>query len=144
MRWACRAIADRIGADHQDDTLYLFWPEIMDVSAGRRPYDAGLRSLIEQRKQYFDYWLQRRPSLPKMVGTVPSQQDWFSSDVKVYQTMVSIDEHLPGLKPGMTAEVTIFTDSHSDHALTVPIQAILGGADLGSKRKVYVLTPTGP
>ena len=71
MRWACQAIADRIGADHQDDTLYLFWPEIMDVSAGRRPYDAGLRSLIEQRKQYFDYWLQRRPSLPKMVGTVP-------------------------------------------------------------------------
>ncbi len=62
MRWACQAIAGRIGADHPDDTLYLFWPEIMDVSAGRRPYDAGLRSLVEQRKQYFDYWLDRRPS----------------------------------------------------------------------------------
>ncbi len=71
MRWACQAIADRIGADHHDDTLYLFWPEIMDVSAGRRPYDAGLRSLVEQRKQYFDYWLDRRPSLPKVVGTIP-------------------------------------------------------------------------
>ena len=71
MRWACQAIADRVGADHQDDTLYLFWEEIMDVSAGRRPYDAGLRSLVEQRKQYFDYWLQRRPSLPKVVGTIP-------------------------------------------------------------------------
>jgi pyruvate,water dikinase len=71
MRWACQAIADRIGAGHQDDTLYLFWPEIMDVSAGRRPYDAGLRSLVEQRKQYFDYWLNRRPSLPKVVGTIP-------------------------------------------------------------------------
>jgi phosphohistidine swiveling domain-containing protein len=71
MRWACQAIADRIGADHQDDTLYLFWPEIMDVSAGRRPYDTGLRSLVEQRKQYFDYWLDRRPSLPKVVGTIP-------------------------------------------------------------------------
>jgi pyruvate,water dikinase len=43
----------------------------MDVSAGRRPYDAGLRSLVEQRKQYFDYWLQRRPTLPKVVGTIP-------------------------------------------------------------------------
>jgi pyruvate,water dikinase len=71
MRWACQAIADRVGADHQDDTLYLFWEEIMDVSAGRRRYDAGLRSLVEQRKQYFDYWLQRRPSMPKVVGTVP-------------------------------------------------------------------------
>src|SRR5260370_41450295 len=43
----------------------------MAVSAGRRPYDAGLRSLVEQRKQYFDYWLQRRPTLPKVVGTIP-------------------------------------------------------------------------
>jgi phosphohistidine swiveling domain-containing protein len=71
MRWACQGIADRIGADHRDDTLYLFWEEILDVSAGRRPYDAGLRSLVEQRKQYFDYWLQRRPTLPKVVGTIP-------------------------------------------------------------------------
>jgi len=43
----------------------------MVVSGGRRRYDAGLRSLVEQRKQYFDYWLRRRPSLPKVVGTVP-------------------------------------------------------------------------
>ena len=70
MRWACQAIADRVGG-RADDTLYLFWEEIMDVSAGRRPYDAGLRSLVEQRKQYFDYWLERRPSLPKVVGTIP-------------------------------------------------------------------------
>jgi pyruvate,water dikinase len=70
MRWACQGIADRIGADHPDDTLYLFWEEIMAVSAGRQPYDK-FRSLVEQRKQYFDYWLDRRPSLPKVVGTVP-------------------------------------------------------------------------
>jgi len=71
MRWACHAIAGRVGAGHQDDTLYLFWDEIMVVSGGRRRYDAGLRSLVEQRKQYFDYWLRRRPSLPKVVGTIP-------------------------------------------------------------------------
>jgi pyruvate, water dikinase len=70
MRWACQGIADRVGADHPDDTLYLFWEEIMDVSAGRQPY-AKFRSLVEQRKQYFDYWLHRRPGLPKVVGTVP-------------------------------------------------------------------------
>jgi pyruvate,water dikinase len=70
MRWACQGIADRIGADHRDDTLYLFWEEIMDVSAGRQPY-AKFRSLVEQRKQYFDYWLDRRPTLPKVVGTIP-------------------------------------------------------------------------
>ena len=47
----------------------------------------------------------------KSVATVASQQDWLSADVKVYQTMISIDESLDGLKPGMSAEVTIFTDA---------------------------------
>jgi phosphohistidine swiveling domain-containing protein len=70
MRWACQAIADRVGAGHQDDTLYLFWEEIMDVSSGRRSF-GEFTSLVEQRKQYFDYWLQRRPTLPKVVGTIP-------------------------------------------------------------------------
>jgi multidrug efflux pump subunit AcrA (membrane-fusion protein) len=85
----------------------------------------------------------------KTVATVASQQDWLSADVKVYQTMVSIDEELKdlkpgeGLKPGMSAEVTIFTDSHRDHVLTVPIQAILGSVDMGSKRRCYVMTPNG-
>ena len=37
MRWACQAIADRVGAGHSDDTLYLFWEEILDVSACRAP-----------------------------------------------------------------------------------------------------------
>lgn len=54
MRWACQEIARRVGAGHPDDTLYLFWEEIMDVSAGRRPY-AKLAALVEERKQYFDY-----------------------------------------------------------------------------------------
>src|SRR5262249_29296399 len=80
----------------------------------------------------------------KTVATVASQQDWLSADVKVYQTMVAIDEPLPGLKPGMRAEVTIFTDSHRERAVTVPIQAIMGSVDMGSKRKVYVMTPRGP
>jgi HlyD family secretion protein len=80
----------------------------------------------------------------KTVGTVASQQDWMSADVKVYQTMISIDESLEGLKPGMSAEVTIHVESAGEHVLTVPIQAIVGGAELGRTRKVYVATPDGP
>src|SRR5262249_33515110 len=37
----------------------------------------------------------------RTIDTVASQQDWFASDVKVYKTLVSIDEQLDGLKPGM-------------------------------------------
>src|SRR5581483_11189612 len=38
----------------------------------------------------------------KSVATVASQQDFFSADVKVYQTMVAIDEVIDGMKPGMS------------------------------------------
>jgi HlyD family secretion protein len=80
----------------------------------------------------------------KTVATVASQQDWSSADVKVYQTMISIDESLEGLKPGMSAEVTIHVESAGEHVLTVPMQAIVGGAELGRTRKLFVLTPEGP
>lgn len=80
----------------------------------------------------------------KTVATVASQQDWLSADVKVYQALVAVNESLPDLKPGMSAEVTILTDSARDNCLTIPVQAILGSADMGNKRRVYVQTPEGP
>jgi HlyD family secretion protein len=80
----------------------------------------------------------------KSVATVASQQDWLSSDVKVYQTMIAVDESVEGLKPGMSAEVTILIDDSLDHVLTIPIQAIVGGPAMGKFRKCYVLTPEGP
>jgi HlyD family secretion protein len=80
----------------------------------------------------------------KSVATVASQQDWMSADVKLYQTMVAIDESLENLKPGMSAEVTIFVEGTGEQVLTVPIQAVVGGAEMGRKRKVYVNTPEGP
>ena len=80
----------------------------------------------------------------RSVATVASQQDWMSADVKVYQALVNIKDELPNLKPGMTAEVTIFTDSLRENVLTVPLQAILGSVDMGNKRRIYVMTPSGP
>ena len=80
----------------------------------------------------------------KTVATVASQQDWMSADVKVYQTIVSIKETIPDLKPGMSAEVVLFTDSAKESCLTVPVQAILGSMDMGNMRRVYVMTATGP
>lgn len=80
----------------------------------------------------------------KSVATVASQQDWSSADVKVYQTMVAIDESLENLKPGMSAEVTILIDTAGEEVLTLPLQAVVGGAELGPKRKCYVKKPDGP
>jgi RND family efflux transporter MFP subunit len=78
------------------------------------------------------------------VATVAAQGDWFSSDVKVYQVKVAIDEYLEGLKPGMSAEVTVTTGATHEHVLTVPVQAVIGGAEMAGKRQLFVLTPRGP
>jgi hypothetical protein len=80
----------------------------------------------------------------KSVATVASQQDWWSSDVKVYQTLVSLDQTFEGLKPGMSAEVTIIADQEAAPVLAVPVQAIFGPADQAKYRKCFVMTPDGP
>ncbi len=77
----------------------------------------------------------------KSAATVAVQQD-FSNDVKVYQTMIELEDMIPGLKPGMNAEVTIFTDEHVDNALTVPLQAVVPAGERG-KFKCWVVTPNG-
>jgi hypothetical protein len=79
-----------------------------------------------------------------LVATVSSQQDFFSSDVKVYTTKVRIDGTMEDLKPGMSAEVTITVGDTLEHVLTVPIQAIVGSVEMGRKRKCFVVTPNGP
>lgn len=81
----------------------------------------------------------------KTVALVASAADFFSSDVKLYPTVVSIDEgDMQGLKPDMSAEVTVQVDPAETKVLTVPIQAIVGGAELGSKRKLFVMNGTTP
>lgn len=78
------------------------------------------------------------------VANTPSQQDFFASDVKVYATKAYIDEEVEGLKPGMTAELKILVADALEHVLTVPIQAIIGSAEMGAIRKCFVVTPRGP
>ncbi len=58
------------------------------------------------------------------VAPLPDSTNFFSSDIKVYTTKVKIDRPLPGLKPGMTAQVEILVDRKTD-VLTVPVLAVL-------------------
>ncbi len=65
----------------------------------------------------------------ELIGTVkdvfplPDPTSFFSSNTKVFTTYVTIDNPLPGLRPGMTAEVVIQIVERDD-ALTVPISAV--------------------
>lgn len=80
----------------------------------------------------------------RTVATVASATDWSSADVKVYATIVAIDDTPPGLKPGMSAEVTIHIDKTLENVLAIPVQAVVGGAESGRTRKVWVMTSGGP
>lgn len=80
----------------------------------------------------------------RVVAAVASQNDWMSADVKVYRTLVTIDESVDDLKPDMSAEVTIEIDPPQEPVVCVPIQAVVGGAEAGQKRRVYVMGAAGP
>jgi RND family efflux transporter MFP subunit len=75
----------------------------------------------------------------KDVSPVASQQDWLTSDVKVYPTTVTLEGDVSGLKPGMSAAVTIVTDERKG-VLRLPVQAVLPA---GGKRVCYVRQADG-
>jgi HlyD family secretion protein len=82
----------------------------------------------------------------KSKATVASQAEFFSSDVKVYQTMVSIDDLDPTqdkLNPGMSAEVTILADETPTPVLVIPIQSVVGNVTMKAERKCFVLDSRG-
>lgn len=81
----------------------------------------------------------------RSVAAVAAQADWNSSDVKLFPTVVSIDDtDVTGLKPDYSAEVTIQVDPGETKVLTVPLQSIVGTADMGPVRKVYVMENNQP
>jgi multidrug efflux pump subunit AcrA (membrane-fusion protein) len=90
----------------------------------------------------------------KSVSQIANQNDVMMSDVKLYPTLVIVDNDfgpdgqlLPVtgeiLKPDMTAEVTISVDAAKEPVLTIPLQTIIGGAEMGATREVFVKNDNG-
>ena len=69
--------------------------------------------------------------------------DWMNADVKAYQTMVALEGSVPGLKPGMSAEVTIIVQDALQNVLMAPLTAIVGSAEMGEHRSCFVLNKKG-
>ena len=66
-------------------------------------------------------------ALTGVVHSVAPRPDpiyFLGSDAKVYSTLVEVEKVLPGLRPGMTAEVEILV-TELDNVLSVPIPAVL-------------------
>ena len=71
------------------------------------------------------------------IAVLPDQNGWLGSETKVYATVVTIDQEVEQLKPGMTAVTEIMIDSIED-AVTVPIQAVVE-----RNEKTWVLVQQG-
>lgn len=130
-------------------------PDLTQMLVNVRVHEAMVSSLRNQQSTGNDSGLQpaeiRIDAVPKKVfkgrvkavDSVAGQQDWFSADVKLYKTVVSIDEKVEGLKPGMSAEVTIFAEESAEEVLVVPVQTIVGTISLGAKPQVFVVGAGG-
>lgn len=74
VRWVALELAQRMGTDRYDDTMFLFWPELVELAERQRGF-YGLQKIVEARRQYFDHWHDRRSEMPKVLGAVPDAVD---------------------------------------------------------------------
>ncbi len=70
----------------------------------------------------------------KKVDTVAMQSEFLQSGVKYYRTLVAVDGQPDGLRPGMSAEVTVDT-GRAAGVLHVPLAALVRA---GQKEYCYV------
>jgi RND family efflux transporter MFP subunit len=73
------------------------------------------------------------------VAPLPDPNSFFSSDVKVYTTLISIDDGIDALRPGMTAQVEILI-TQLESVMSIPVQAVL---QFKGKDHVYVAKADG-
>jgi RND family efflux transporter MFP subunit len=74
------------------------------------------------------------------ISTVAARADALRSDVKVYPAVVALDGPAEGLKPGMSATVTVKVAERTN-VLRVPVQAVVRD---GPRSVCYALAPGGP
>ena len=72
MRWASLEIGRKVGADRPDDTMYLFWPELLDVAEGRTTW-SKVAGLVGERRDYFRQWNARRRASPRCWAPSPTR-----------------------------------------------------------------------
>ncbi len=72
MRRGALALAESVGAERYDDGTFLFMPEFMQVCNGTKQWK-DLSTLATARHEYYDHYQTLRPTVPKVVGTLPDK-----------------------------------------------------------------------
>jgi HlyD family secretion protein len=154
-------VVKHTGFSEAVNTALLIGPEPLSALSAYVTFDTDMQTTFADKYEDVEKKLERHgmpatirvnafPDRPlkghvKSVAPVASQTDFFSSDVKVYQTYIAIDDsRLEGLKPGMDAVVTIYVDSTPEPVLTIPLEALMGSVDMGDKRRCFVIVDGHP
>ncbi|MCH8217530.1 MAG: hypothetical protein IH892_12270 [Planctomycetes bacterium] len=111
---------------HQDQTLLLM-PDLSHMQV-----KVGMHESIVER---INPGLAARITLPGQtlsgevvsVASVTRPAGWWTGNVVKYDTIITLPS-IPGLKPGMTAEVEIIVDRH-ENVLTIPVTAVVETAE---------------
>lgn len=72
MRMGALAINEHVGGAKYDDSLFLFFSELIDVCDGKAKW-SDLQGMASDRHDYYDNFQARRPTVPKVVGTLPDK-----------------------------------------------------------------------
>jgi len=70
-------LADSGAVTRPDDLFFLFKPELFEVMEAGSGSGSGssawaeLAAMVPDRRDYFEHWRERGPSLPTMLGTIP-------------------------------------------------------------------------
>jgi pyruvate, water dikinase len=65
-------LADSGKISHPEDMFFLFKPELFEVmESGGGSSWTELAAMVPDRRDYFEHWRERGPSLPTMLGTIP-------------------------------------------------------------------------
>ena len=91
------------------------------------------------RIQVFAFPLRELTGTVEMVNPLPDPTSYLASKVKVYTTLISIDEDFPDLRPGMTASAEIPILDLQD-VVRVPSDALVALPD--GKDGVALRVPT--
>jgi RND family efflux transporter MFP subunit len=118
-------------------------PDISKMQVNTKVHESmvdRIRQGLKSRIRVDAFPQQQLDGTVKNIQPLPDANNFFSSDIKVYTTIVTIDNGHSGLRPGMTAQVEILVSQLED-VLSIPVQAIL---EYKGKDYVYVRTAAGP
>ena len=125
--WWSIATADRGRQPRPRAQKILSIPDLSRMQVNAKVHESQVDKISSRTEGQDPRRRFRRPAPQRHCGgrgPAARSEDLPQFDIKVYINQVRIDDPLPGLRPGMTAEVEILVNE-PEHVLSVPVETAL-------------------